>query len=33
MKKKGFTILEMTVAILIFLIGIAVISGLYINLV
>jgi prepilin-type N-terminal cleavage/methylation domain-containing protein len=33
MKKKGFTILEMTIAILIFLIGIAVISGLYINLV
>jgi prepilin-type N-terminal cleavage/methylation domain-containing protein len=33
MKKRGFTILEMTVAILIFLIGIAVISGLYINLV
>ena len=33
MKNKGFTILEMTVAILIFLIGIAVISGLYINLV
>jgi prepilin-type N-terminal cleavage/methylation domain-containing protein len=33
MRKRGFTILEMTVAILIFLIGIAVISGLYINLV
>ena len=33
MKNKSFTILEMTVAILIFLIGIAVISGLYINLV
>ena len=33
MKNKGFTILEMIVAILIFLIGIAVISGLYINLV
>jgi type II secretory pathway pseudopilin PulG len=33
MKNKSFTILEMTVSILIFLIGIAVISGLYINLV
>ena len=33
MKKRGFTILELTVSILIFLIGLGIIAGMYVNLI